>query len=457
MSVNIIKLSHNKCTKPLPKTRKKTGCFCCRKRKIKCDEQKPSCYNCTRSSYKCVWPTGGQSLSRSSEFKLEKCSHRQIRFKEVNTVTNAKAKKKRRASRTTTMDDGPFAGTFGVLDFSGPSDVDVGDSCSPAGSALGLSEALCCSSKRSDNGVETEDLVNEISPHEPLGVEIEPSEMLLSSEYNPSQESTPFELIRTDSIDSIISIAQTNNDREMNKEAQEDAIFRKYLEEQIKNFIPSRQLNGYSTWLLGVDMTEEDAFFYDVFVKGFMISCSPQFAHKDLQPGAVFIPPGTQNPILRSVFYACGAAFLCMRRNEMKRVAELKYQECLDKLYSFIDSGDINGNEHWLLVAILCLCLRERYHGEDINKHIVHVTTALQVIRYWQANKLRSNVSISSGRRLSIGEDGCPRISDVGDVEDDAIPLDTEDLCHHADFQQNGGDVFDSLGFEFDNDQQTTR
>ncbi|GME80483.1 unnamed protein product [Ambrosiozyma monospora] len=397
-----------------------------RKRKIKCDEQKPSCYNCTRSSYKCVWPTGGQSLSRSTEFKLEKCSHRQIRFKEVNTVTNVKSKKQRRASRTMTIGDGLFAGTFGVLDLSGPS-VDV-DANSGSSADPGLIEGLCCPSKVSDNGGEMEEFVTAKAHHDCLEVDFGPSERLEPLGYSPTQESTPLELIRTNSINSIISIEQENSNIEMNKEAQEDAIFRKYLEEQIKKFVPSSQLNGYSTWLLGVDMTEEDAFFYDVFVKGFMISCSPQFAHRDLQPGAVFIPPGTQNPILRSVFYACGAAFLCMRRNEMKRVAELKYQECLDKLYNFIDSGEISGNEHWLLVAILCLCLRERYHGEDINKHIVHVTTALQVIRYWQSNKLKSNASISSGRRLSIGEDGCPRILEVGDVEEDALPLDTEDL-----------------------------
>ncbi|TVY16401.1 putative transcriptional regulatory protein, partial [Lachnellula arida] len=35
------------------KAKTRTGCGICRKRRIKCDEQKPSCYHCIRSGWKC--------------------------------------------------------------------------------------------------------------------------------------------------------------------------------------------------------------------------------------------------------------------------------------------------------------------------------------------------------------------------------------------------------------------
>ena len=38
-------------------TRTKTGCFCCRKRKKKCDERKPACSGCLRNNLQCVYPT----------------------------------------------------------------------------------------------------------------------------------------------------------------------------------------------------------------------------------------------------------------------------------------------------------------------------------------------------------------------------------------------------------------
>lgn len=54
------------------RTRDKKGCFCCRKRKIKCTLQKPTCFNCEKAGYLCVWPEKEKSLSRNSEFILRK-------------------------------------------------------------------------------------------------------------------------------------------------------------------------------------------------------------------------------------------------------------------------------------------------------------------------------------------------------------------------------------------------
>lgn len=54
------------------KTRKRSGCFCCRKRRIKCTGSKPSCDNCVKASYLCVWPNGDESLPHNTDFKLIK-------------------------------------------------------------------------------------------------------------------------------------------------------------------------------------------------------------------------------------------------------------------------------------------------------------------------------------------------------------------------------------------------
>jgi len=51
-------------------TRTKTGCFCCRKRKKKCDEIKPSCSGCTRNNLQCVYPTSDHTHDKMAAYIL---------------------------------------------------------------------------------------------------------------------------------------------------------------------------------------------------------------------------------------------------------------------------------------------------------------------------------------------------------------------------------------------------
>ncbi|RSL55385.1 hypothetical protein CEP54_009415 [Fusarium duplospermum] len=44
--------------------RTKTGCFTCRKRRVKCGEEKPSCRNCSAFGRQCVWPTSTDLCDR---------------------------------------------------------------------------------------------------------------------------------------------------------------------------------------------------------------------------------------------------------------------------------------------------------------------------------------------------------------------------------------------------------
>jgi len=96
----------------LPKTRTKTGCFTCRKRKKKCDEKGPVCLGCSRNFLKCVWPSyATETLPK--DFTISSCTVNDFessipavpsRKTEMETkITIAKA-----ASNTTRGDDGSF-------------------------------------------------------------------------------------------------------------------------------------------------------------------------------------------------------------------------------------------------------------------------------------------------------------------------------------------------------------
>lgn len=55
--------------------RNRSGCFTCRKRKIKCSGMRPYCENCVKSSYLCLWPTGEESLSHQNNFVIQRCRY----------------------------------------------------------------------------------------------------------------------------------------------------------------------------------------------------------------------------------------------------------------------------------------------------------------------------------------------------------------------------------------------
>jgi hypothetical protein len=71
-----------------------TGCLCCRKRKIKCDEAKPSCNNCIKGLYICEWSTEKQTLHRLAQFKPKKFKQKKNKFIDVSNVFQVKISNK---------------------------------------------------------------------------------------------------------------------------------------------------------------------------------------------------------------------------------------------------------------------------------------------------------------------------------------------------------------------------
>ncbi|OWB67852.1 hypothetical protein B5S30_g3218 [[Candida] boidinii] len=185
----------------------------------------------------------------------------------------------------------------------------------------------------------------------------------------------------------IIYNQHNENDQDTEEVKENSELFTSVIDEFVRSLKSSTIINGYNSWLPGVSFSVEEAYFYNAFIKGFMVSVSPQFAHRNLLPGSVFVPQGTKNQVLRDIFFACGAAFLCWKRPEMVRVAEKKNTICLTSFSTFMNNNTIRGNEDWILVGLLCLCLKERYIGENSETTTIHLAVALRILRFWLRNK----------------------------------------------------------------------
>ncbi|KAH3663518.1 hypothetical protein OGAPHI_004919 [Ogataea philodendri] len=179
----------------------------------------------------------------------------------------------------------------------------------------------------------------------------------------------------------VVTISRTQEERE--HQMSDDELFREYLVTLCKDFRPTTKLNGFNSYMVGVDMSSHEAMLFDSFVKGFMVSVSPQLTHRNLQPGVVFIPPGTTNKALRDIFYACGAAFLCWEQQDIRKETESRFLQCVTQLPALVQSMKSSGDNKWLLIALLCLCLREKYDGHDYLRSAWYLQMALEIIRSW--------------------------------------------------------------------------
>ncbi|GMM28042.1 hypothetical protein DAMA08_007580 [Martiniozyma asiatica (nom. inval.)] len=301
--------------------RNKIGCFCCRKRKIKCDYTRPSCKNCGKLSYLCIWTKGGESLSHKKNFKLVKLGN-----------TN----------------EGKLYKNFN-------------------------SESTALQVAVSNDNINF-DLENFSPIHLSNTIGITPfsNNKKINENYNVQ-------------ISDVI-LTDIPVDKSPQSEIEEDAVFRKFLSESIH--IP---LSGVKIWFPECDL--DDAYFYDAFINGFMVSVSPQLAHIKLQPGSVIIPSGMFNPVVQSLFIACGSSFLSHVTNneEIKRLCAKKCDLTILKVAEYIEYHDITGNEDWLLIYLLLYYVKEKFSSYDsIKTKTLNIIAVIEMVKLWLLNKNQS-------------------------------------------------------------------
>ncbi|KAL1580966.1 hypothetical protein MG5_00739 [Candida albicans P57072] len=74
----------------IKRTRSKTGCLTCRKRKKKCDENKPKCNSCIHLNKECIWPSKDNIISTDTTTTSKRISKPTATDKNNMTKTNNK-------------------------------------------------------------------------------------------------------------------------------------------------------------------------------------------------------------------------------------------------------------------------------------------------------------------------------------------------------------------------------
>lgn len=346
-----------------------------RKRKIKCDGLKPACKNCVKASYMCIWPDGKKSLPHKSDFKL-------MKVKNKYPKSNFKLSTYQSNNLIVETEDNEInleiaeaqTGTYG--DFS-----DITENLP----TLNISE----------DGEVDDSLLN--SPN--ILSEQVKTEELLGNNSNA--------MILTDSFEIKRKALSQFTKKYSDEEIKEDALFRKFLSEVILN----ASLSGYKTWLPGADLTIHDAYLYDAFIHGFMVSISPQLAHIKLQPGSVFVPPGVNNSVLRSLFIACGSSFIShvTKNEEMKELSFRKCDQSILKITEYMEKYDLSGTEDWILIFLLLYCLKQKFSDNDGNMtQTLNIIAAIETVKLWlliKKNKSKDKFGKIREVKDNLGDD----------------------------------------------------
>lgn len=292
-----------------------TGCLACRKRKIKCDEQKPTCGCCTRGSYICEWTTEKQTIQSLSKYVIKKTKKKHAKF--INVTSSPGGRKKYKVS------------------------------------------------------IKPEEHVFQIH-NSPT---FTPNHSLQSGFESKKDVKTTAIVLRLKSFET--------NKHNVTEQNYEDAQFRQYLQTLGERY--KTAYNIISTQLPGMclNMTNEELQLFDAFTNGFMVAISPQLAHENLQPSSIVIPRGLNNPTLRSLFYSCGATYLSWNRQEYRLFAETQYRKCIHAIVTMAECNLLNGDEDWLLIIMVTLCLREKYQCQDSVRNALFLIASLDIIYYW--------------------------------------------------------------------------
>lgn len=138
--------------------------------------------------------------------------------------------------------------------------------------------------------------------------------------------------------------------------------------------------SGCRTWIPGVELSDKNLRFLHAFVNGFIPSISPQHCHPRITPKAIFMSQGITEPMMRDVFYACGAAFMANGNKNMLTVARRRYADCLSMFANRLSAtgGHI---EEWMVAAALLFTLRDKFVGSTPEHPITHLAKAVELIR----------------------------------------------------------------------------
>lgn len=320
--------------KPIRRTKRSFGgCLNCKRKKIKCDETKSRCNNCTRSDLDCSWPAGkGSEKPKESEIS-SKAPEELLLAKRRKPHENTGAEQKLRKVNRWDL-------TNGVQVMNGHSfSSNSGLASNTADKEMNLVDGAGNLTKPGNNRLRIEN-ADAISANLKLGPELE---------YAVDQTS-----------------AITSEQQGQQPPAYGDSDF-------VLNPIDEFQNLG----------SVYDSYFYAHFANRFLPTIAQPHFHHALPQKNLFLSAGTHSEMLQEIFVACGASLVAFDHPLYASIAREKYEKALLHFLRKIKDGVVQGDEDWFFVAVQVLqtlCLRDAFGGSNATRCAAHLGAAYKIV-----------------------------------------------------------------------------
>ncbi|KAG2736631.1 hypothetical protein G9P44_000721 [Scheffersomyces stipitis] len=355
---------------PRRRSRVRTGCFCCRKRKKKCDESQPFCHACMRNRFKCIYPTGhneplpvGFDLVEEIYDEIPK---RRLRKRKNSISSDADSRlfnvivlNPTVTSQRTSISKNSHKVERSVSEFtsdtSSTTSSPIPSSTAPIESSLKLPNSKPTSSSNKKRKIKEKAKIYEIT--------------------SPSQEMSDSEAPSSPDLSSVSSQSPilSNSTALINPL---DEVF----------------LLGNSKYIPNIQLACQDAELYHHFVHNFMPSISLPHAHPLLSPEHVWVQLASQSEILTDIYLCCGASYLAYLHGlndqdaanwaeQYTQLAETKYSQAVSSLSRAVATKSIDLDSDWLFAACLALCLRDRSFGLNGSRCAQHLIFVYNLIK----------------------------------------------------------------------------
>lgn len=171
-----------------------------------------------------------------------------------------------------------------------------------------------------------------------------------------------------------------------------------YYKELLENdsWSPDELANKTHFCYLDSHVSGTDYFLYYIFINRFLPTVAHPFIRSKFATGKVFLLAGAQQPILRNIFFACGASLLASNDDRFKRIYYDRYAKSLLSLTNEMKSNEIKDWYFGAIQVLQILCLRDRFTSDGSPHGILHFKASFELImKVIQGPKIFGGISES--------------------------------------------------------------
>ncbi|SCU84136.1 LANO_0C00540g1_1 [Lachancea nothofagi CBS 11611] len=369
------------------KKRSTTGCLTCRRRRKKCDEQKPVCKGCERNFLPCEWPQcpgirrrrrrreapQGPLLleeTETSEPEDEFCRKEKGKETKFHIIQCTDIRSNNHPDKNVHWQFENYSkAENSVLTKYDEQKCRFVEASADEGLAFTMGDDF---SKYQEAGLgESDGIPESLDPLHDISIDFLNSVYVdRTIDMHLNRSTVPLVQVPTDALIIHPEVHSAQNFGYDEKHTFFEDLLRRYRR---RDEVTDADLDS-------INLQE---FLFYCCAKGFIPKLDTQYTHPSLTTDATFVPQASKNALIKNVFICCGATYLAWCDLERyQQLSDELYINCKAQILDYIEQAENYADDDWLFAALQLLCIRDKnsFTG-TVDNSIWHLSKAFFIIR----------------------------------------------------------------------------